>query len=250
MKVYKKNGENIPAIVVQDDLIGAPSGFTEISTIKDLKKLGEKSVDISIPGWTDKLCFRAKLKTFVYTKMQIALPSDLENQSNWDRLDAEEKSIAAHFFLVGKESFLLEVVNDLRYWSLEAMKYRHWTQEVRGQRLDIMEAIVFLRIQDVGDAKLILADLNQIAKDTVIDHDDLTKKLNVKVKVKRLGRMYIQGLSDEENDGVVAIGDFINSSSGTPFANNGFRNLPHTFRAGHTVDTVADELLAVMNGTF
>lgn len=250
MKIYKKDNEAIPAIVVQEDNVSDPTGYTEVTSILELIKLGVNSTDISIKGWTDKLCFRSKLKTLVYTKMQIASPEDVENQMNWDRLDADEKSAAAHFFLIGKESFLLEVVNDLRYWSLEAMKYRNWTQKVREQRLDTMESIVFLRIANIVDAKLILADLNQIAKDTVIDRDDLTKKLNANVKVKRLGRMYIQGLENVADDGVVALKDFIDSTAGTPFNDNGIRNSSYAFRTGHTASSVADELLTVIDGTF
>ena len=62
--------------------------------------------------------------------------------------------------------------------------------------------------------------------------------------------MYIQGLEDEEHDGVVAIVDWVKSTPGTPFENNGFFNLPYPFKPGHTPQSVSDELLSVINGEF
>lgn len=251
MKIYKENGEDIPAIKVQDDFTSAPSGYTEVTTIDELMHLGVNSTNINISGWSDMLSFRDKLKELVYTKMQIALPTDVEDQSKWDLLTDSEKRAAASFFLVSKESFLLEVENDLRYWSIMAMEYRDWTQSVRYKRLELMEAIVFLRIQNLKDAKLILADLNQIAKDTVIDKDDLTKKLINPVKIKRMGRMYIEGFDNEEDDGVVALRDYINETPNTPFENGkGFRGLSYAFKGTNTASSVADELLDVMDGKF
>jgi hypothetical protein len=111
-----------------------------------------------------------------------------------------------------------------------------------------MEALVFRRTNDLGYAKDILADLDQITKDTVIDIDDITKKLNTKVRGKKMTSMYISGLESEENDGIVAIVDYINSTVGTAFEGNGFRGLdPTKFKTGHTPDTVADELLTIVD---
>jgi len=251
MKIYKKDNEDIPAIKVQDNNEPSPSDYTEITTIDDLMSLGLGSTDISIPGWTDMICFRDKLKELVYTKMGVTSPEDIEDQNKWDLLSDLEKKASAEFFIVGRESFLLEVENDLRYWTVKSMEYRDWTQKVRFKRLEIMESIVFLRIQDICDAKIILADINQIAKDTVIEKDDLTKKLINPIRIKRMGRMYIEGLEDEENDGVVALRDYINETPGTPFQNGkGFRGLDCVFRTGHTASSVADELLDVMDGKF
>jgi len=62
--------------------------------------------------------------------------------------------------------------------------------------------------------------------------------------------MYIEGLADEANDGVVAIKDWIQSTVGTPFETNGFMNLSYPFQAGHTSQSVADEMVAILDGTF
>ena len=248
MKIYIEDGQAIPAVKVLRDSEPSPPGFTEVVDIPGIAKFGEQVIDVRTPGWYDKKCVREKLKTAVYTKMQIATPADTENQANWDLLTAEEKSIAAHWFLVGRESFLLEVVNDLRYWTVEAMLYRDWTMVARLHRLEAMEAVVFLRIWDLGYAKDVLADLAQITKDTVIDIDDVTDKLKSKVRIKRMTRMYVDGLESEADDGIVAIKDYIDSTAETPFENNGFRGLdPIKFRAPHTPDTVADELLEIIN---
>lgn len=220
---------------------------TDISTVEDM---GCKMMSINTPGWIDKKCVRDKLKNLIYTKMQIATLSDIEDQAKWDLLSDAEKSIAAHWFFVGKESFLFEVKNDQRYWDIKSMEYRKWTQDVKEKRLDLMEAIVFRRILDVSDSKQVLADMTQIYLDTVIDIDAVTNKLNQKVRVRRIARMYVEGLTNQADDGEAAIRDYINSEAGTPFATNGFRNLTCTFRGSHTADSVADELLTVIDSTW
>jgi hypothetical protein len=249
MKLYKESGEAYPAVKVLPNEDPAPAGFEEVTDICEFAKLGLNSVDIKMPGWTDRLAFRSELKIRVYAKMQLGAPADVESQTHWDRLTDDEKSLAAHYFLVGRESFLHEVVDDTRYWTIQAGDFRHWTQECRTYRAELAESIIFLRMQDLGHAKLILADLNQIAKDAVIELNEL-KKLTGKVRVKRLNRMYIEGLEDEEHDGVVAIKDWICSKEGTPFQNNGFKNLAYPFRTGHTADSVADELIAILDGVY
>ena len=184
--------------------------------------------------------------------MQVASAEDVDNEVNWNRLSQQEKSIAAHWFLVAKESFLLEINNSLRYWTIQANEYRTWTMEARSVRLNLMEGIVYLRVHDLGYAKDILSDLSQISKDTVIDVNDITKKLNNKIRLKRMTRMYINGLESVENDGVVAIKDYVDETPNTPFANgNGFRGLDASkFREGHTPDSVADELILVIEGKY
>jgi hypothetical protein len=247
MKIYIEDGQDIPAVKITQDGDPAPSGYTEVTSIVDIASYGSKAVDPSIKGWSDKKCVRDKLRTAVYTKMQIAIPSDVENPSKWANLDAAEKSIAVHWFLVGKEEFQTEVVNDDRYWVLEAEKYRKWTMDVKDFRLKIMEAIVFRRTVSLADAKQILADLSQIYVDTVVDIDAGTKKLNQKVRIRKMGDMYVEGITSLADDGEAAIKDFVNSEAGTPFASNGFRNYGYAFRTGHDADTVANELLEVIN---
>jgi len=250
MKVYKEENEALPDVKITQDSDNAPIGFVEITDIVELHRFGANSYGIDKQGWTDRLCFRSKLKEMIYTKMGVVDPDDVNDQSKWDLLSSQEKKLAADYFLVSKESFQLEVENSARYWIIKASEYRDWTQEAREKRLSLCDAIVYSRILNISDAKLILTDLNQIAKDTLIDKDDLTKKLNQKIIVKRLGKMYIQGLEDEEHDGVVAIVDWVKSTPGTPFENNGFFNLPYPFKPGHTAQSVSDELLSVINGEF
>lgn len=250
MKIYKENGETHPAIIVQDDVTAAPSGYTEITDIEGIAFYGVKAIDPQISGWSDKKCVRDKLKIAIYTKMQVAAPADVEDPAKWNNLTAAEKSVACHWFLVGKESFQLEVVNDDRYWVLEAEKYREWTMEVKDFRLKIMEAIVFRRTVALTDAKQILADLSQIYKDTEVDIDGATKKLNKKVRVKRMNDMYREGITSLADDGESGLRDFVNSEAGTPFENNGFRNYAYAFRTGHTANSVADEIIQVIDSTW
>jgi len=250
MKIYIEDGETYPAVQALQDGDAAPAGYSEVTDIETFYKYGKSSTNNLIEGWMDELAFRSKLKVMIYTKMQVTLPAHVDTQANWDLLNAGEKSIAAHYFIIGKESFLLEVNNDSRYWVIKAGEYRCWTQSDRRRRSEMCEAIIFMRMENLGDAKLTLAELNQITKDTVLDIDAVTNKLNGKAKVKRLNQMYIEGLEDEANDGVVAIKDWIQSTVGTPFENNGFMNLGFPFKTGHTVQSVADELMSILNGTF
>lgn len=250
MKVYKAENEVRPAVKIRQDSDNVPTGFVEITDIVELNEFAGTSFSIDKQGWTDRLCFRVKLKEMIYSKMGVIDSDDVNDESKWNLLSDKEKEIAAEYFLVSKESFQFEVENSARHWIIKASEYRDWTQEAREQRLSLCDAIIYSRILNISDAKLILTDLNQIAKDTLIDKDDLTKKLNQKIRVKRLGKMYIQGLEDEEHDGVVAIVDWVKSTAGTPFENNGFFNLPYPFKPGHTSQSVSDELLSVINGEF
>ena len=60
--------------------------------------------------------------------------------------------------------------------------------------------------------------------------------------------MYVEGLESEASDGIVALRDYVNSTAGTPFENDGFRNLDvSNFRPNHTPNSVADELLTVID---
>jgi hypothetical protein len=250
MKFYIENNEAIPAVIVQESAEQAPVNYTETTDIVAVEKNGLLGLNKSHAGWRDKKNLRDILKTLIYTKMQIAAPADVENQSKFDLLTDAEKSVATHWFLVGKESFQLSVVNDDKYWTEEAHQYRLWTEEVKEHRLARMESLVFRRMLDVGDAKQVLSDLNQLAQDTIIDIDDITNVLQTKVRVKRLARMYVEGLGSLAEDGVVGLRDFVDSTTGTPFASGGFRNYNFTFRVGHTADSVADELLEIIDGTW
>jgi len=251
MKLYKEDDEALyPNIKVLPDGDAAPAGYTQIDDIAQAHKFGLSALSEGAPGWGDKLAFRSKIKTMVYTKMQVAAPADADDPAKWDLLSDAEKSIAANLFLIGAEAFFLEVENDLRAWAIKAGQYRCWTQGVREHRAELAEAILFMRMANLGEAKLVLADLTQIALDTIIDIDPITKKTKGKVRVKKLNRMYIEGLEDEEHDGVVAVRDWIQSTAGTPYATNGFMNLGYSFKTGHTAATVRDELLAALDGAF
>lgn len=250
MKLYIEDGQTYPAIKVLQDADPAPTGFSEITDIVQANKYGLGVIDRCISGWCDKLSFRTKMKEMIYTKMQVAAPADVDDQAKWDLLTAAEKKIAAELFVIGKESFFLEVNNDLRHWTLKAGEYRTWSMEARQQRSDLAESILFMRMANLSDAKQASADLSQIALDTVIDIDDVSKKVQSKVRVKRLNRQYVEGLEDEEHDGVVAVKDWINSKVGTPYENNGFMNLGYPFEGSHTAESVRDEMLAALDGLY
>lgn len=250
MKIYQEDNESIPAIKVLSDGDSAPAGFTEITDIVAAYQHGASAISPKTAGWRDRLSFRSKIKQMVYTKMQVTQPADVANQAKWDLLSADEKRIAAEFFLIGNESFFLEVDNDLQGWTLKAGDYRTWTMGARQKRSDLAESILFMRMANLGDAKQTSADLSQISLDTVIDIDDVTKKTKSKVRVKRLNRQYVEGLEDEEHDGVVAVKDWIQSTVGTPYENNGFMNLGYPFKGSHTAASVRDEMIAALDGTY
>ncbi len=228
------------------------SGFTESTDIQTWADQ-EFRVNPNTKGFRDKKCLRDKLKSLVYAKMGVTVPADVEDQVKWDKLDDDEKFVAATYFLVGKPDFLLEVKNDEVFWDLQATKYRLWSQEAKEFRLALMESVVFRRITDIAEAKDVLQTMNQVVKDTniAINNDVLTDKFLVKNLVKQ----YVEGIDGTVEDnasGKVFIGlaDYIDSRTGTPFNNNGFRNLSCTFRGTHTADTVADELLTIMKGDY
>lgn len=261
MKIYIKNGESIPAVKVQDDVTAAPSGYTEVTDILGIAKYGAQGVNISTKGWYDKKCVRDKIKIAVYTKMGVAVPADTENQDKWDLLTAEEKSIAAHWFCVRKHSFQDEVLDDTannrRYWKIKASEYREWTIDVRRRRLSLLEAVVFVAIQDIADSKVIMGDLDQIMAlsdefefDGGLTNANTKVKLINKVRIKKLGSHYKNGLQSQADDGTPALRDFINSEIDTPFAGKGFREYTYTTRGSYTIAALADELLEIIDGTW
>lgn len=247
MKIYKENGETYPAIIIQDDVTAAPVGYTEVTDIVGISQYGCQGIDPKISGWYDKKCVRDKLSTAIYTKMGVAAPADVEDPTKWNLLTDAEKSIAVHMFIVGKEEFQLEVVNDDRYWILEAEKYRRWTMEVKDFRLKLMESIVFRRTLSLADAKQIIADLSQIYIDTVIDIDGATNKLQNSVRIRKMNDMYVEGLTSLADDGEVALADYLQETAGTPFEGNGFLSYAYTFRTGHTAASVSAEIMKVIN---
>jgi hypothetical protein len=202
MKIYKEDGEAIPAIQVLPDADPAPTGYTETTDIVEVERYGRKKVDPELAGWCDRLCLRDKLKSLIYTKMGVAVPADVDDQTKWDLLTAGEKQVAADYYVIGKESFFLEVENDLRVWTMKATEFRHWTMEDRKGRAELAESILFMRLLNLADAKQCMADLHQIAPDTVIDIDGATNKLNGMVRVKSLSQQYVEGLEDLATDGM------------------------------------------------
>jgi hypothetical protein len=250
MKLYVENNQSYPAVIVQQDADPAPFGFTEVTAIEDFVRYGLNTTNENTPGWLDRLCFRDKLKSMIYAKMGVVTPADVDDPAKWNLLNANEKSIACHYFVVSAEAFFTEVNSDPRYWILQSGEYRRWTQSARTQRANLCEAVIFMRMLNLSDAKLILADMNQITKDTVLDIDGATNKLNQNAPVKRMNQMYIEGLEDQANDGVAAIKDWITSAVGTPFENNGFMQLVYPFKAGHTSQSVADEMISILDGAF
>jgi hypothetical protein len=250
MKLYIEDGQNFPAVKVQQDADPAPPGYTEVTGIEDFVRYGLNTTNDDTVGWIDRLCFRDQLKTMIYAKMGVVTPADVDDPAKWNLLNANEKSIACHYFVVAAEAFFTEVNSDPRYWILQSGEYRRWTQDARTQRTNLCEAVIFMRMLNLGDAKLILADMNQVCKDTVLDIDGATNQLNQSAPVKRMNQMYIEGLEDQANDGVAAIKDWIQSTVGTPFEGNGFMDLAYPFKVGHTSASVRDELLSIIDGTF
>lgn len=232
----------------------------EVTDIVEIEDFGLRIVNIENKGWFDRKAVRDRLKVSVYTKMGVALPADVEDQTKWDLLTAAEKSIAAHWFLVGKHSFQDEVVDDTannrRYWKCEALKYRDWTTQARERRLQLMEAVVFCGILDVNDAKDIMKQLDQISKDEEFEFDASLATPNTKAKLvspvrfKKMRSMYQDGIQSKAEDGIDALRDYIDSTAGTLYENNGFRSYTYATRGSYTIDTLADELLSVIDGTW
>jgi len=251
MKIYKENNEaEYPAVIVQDDVAAAPVGFTEVTDIEGIAKYGLQAVDKYTPGWRDRKAVRDKLKVAIYTKMQVAAPADVENPVNWNRLTAPEKHIATHYFLVGNHDFQNEVVNDRAYWAIEAGNYREWTMGIKEHRLAWMEATVFLALVDVQDSLKVLEELDQITKGVEEFIFDLSNKLVKSVKTKRLARLYVNGIQSQASDGIAGLEDWVNSTAGTPFEGNGLRSITYPMRGTYTANSLADEILEIINGTW
>lgn len=253
MKLYVKEGDTDVKVLPDGD--DPPAGYEEKTSIEDWAGYAPRAISIYTFSFRDKLTLRGILRVLIYTKMQVATPADAEDPAKWNLLNGAEKAIAAHYFLVGKEDFLLEVVDNDLYWTLEATTYREWSQEDRKSRLAIMEAIVFRRLLYVQEAKEVLVNMNQLLKGTKILLDGNDETMG-KITVNKLNQEYVEGVEGTQKDNVgsfvfVGIRDYIDSVSGTPFATpDGFRDLTYTFRTGHTADTVADELLRVLDGTW
>jgi len=250
MKVWKENIENWPAVIIQHDAELGPAGFIEVTDIVGISTYGMQGVNESTPGWRDQKNVRDKLKVLVYTKMGIDDPADVDDPAKWNLLTADEKSIAVHWFLIGKHDFQNEVVNDRKYWTVQAANYRKWTMTVKEGRLDLMESLVFNGIKSVADAKQVLSDLDQIPKGLEEFIFDNNNKLTKKVRVRRMARLYINGIQSQEEDGIAGLYDYINSTIGTPFAGNGLRSITYPLRGAYTADSLADELLSVIHGTW
>mgnify|MGYP007073179287 FL=1 len=249
MKIFVRDKQTTSIhYFVEQDAYTPAGNEEEVTDIVTTENVGLKLVNLQTIGWRDRKAVRDRLKTLVYTKMGVAIPADTEDPAKWNLLTDEEKSIAVHWFLVGKADFQNEVKNDDTYWICEGQKYRKWTNEVRQQRLEFIESIVMKRMAVLDEAKQVLADMNQISKDTLLDFDDVSKVLNNKVRLRPLTRLYVAGLESEADDGVAALRDYLNSEAGTPFATNGFRNLTYSFNSPHTADTTADECIDVIDG--
>jgi len=254
MKLYKENSGTRPAAVILPDSDSTPEGFIQITDIVDASEVGLSKIKTSQEGFRDKLSYRSLIKDLVYAKMGVTLPEHVGEQAKWDELDDQEKQVACNLFIVKKESFFIEVVNDIKHWDLKAADYRCWSMSARTCRAELAEGILFNRIADPAKSKQLLADLSQIALDTVIDIDDVTKKTKEKVRVKRLNQQYIEGLEDFEHDGIVAIVDWIQSTVGTPYENNGFMSFDgepgYDLEGSNTFTGVRDDMLAALAGTY
>ena len=195
-----------------------PSDYTVITDIVDYEN-GGKAVGVLM----DRIAVRKGLKALISTKMTISVESDWDDQVKFDLLNDDEKSIACHWFIVKNKSFRLEVVNDQSYWNQESVKYREWTCKARIARSVDMQTLIFERMVNVNDA---------IA---MINYDF------------SLWSKYHAGTVSLASDGQEGLKDYFNSEPETSFANNGFRGNPYPFNTGHTADSVADELIAIVD---
>jgi hypothetical protein len=250
MKIYIENGQAHPVVQALPDADPAPVGYTLTEDIVDAHKYGARAVATGLLGWGDRMCVRTKIKDLIYIKMGIVVNNDLRDQAKWDLLTVQEKKIACKYFIVSKDSFFAEVENDDRYWVYEASKYRVWSMKARKIRADLADSILFMRMYDVGDAKLLMADMRQIAFDTEIIIDGITNKTTSPIRIKSLRQQYIEGLESNNLDGVPGIRDWIRSASGTPFQNSGFMQVAYTLKGGHTLGSVRDEMLAALDGEY
>ena len=246
--------------IVGDSYDFGSNNATEITDIVSVEAIGLKLIDQATPGWYDRKCVRDRLKGLVYSKMQVSVPADVDDPVKWDLLTDAEKDIAAHWFLVGKHDFQDEVFDDTqnnrRYWKLRALNYRDWTQSGRNERMKMMESIVFCGIQDVADAFKIIEELDQISTeeefkfDVALTSATIPAKLTERVNVKGIRNLYKDGIESKASDGQYSLRDFINSTSGTIYENDGFRSYTYATRGGYTIDSLADELLTVIDGTW
>lgn len=247
MRVYLEDLVHIPNVIALPDGEDPPAGYTETTDAVKIANLGLDAAKLKNPGWFDKKCVRDKLRELIYLRMGITSPADVEDPDKWNNLSNEEKYVATHWFLVAKHEFQNEIVNNRRYWSIEALKYREWSMEVRRARLGLMEGLVFTAIQSLTDAKQILKDLEQIPAGSEAFEFDAEGKLVNKVHIKSLSKAYVEGIQALSQDGIIGLRDFINSEVGTPFEGNGFRSYSYTCRGGYTIDSLADELVDIID---
>lgn len=234
------------------------TGYTDKTTIENVGKYGEEITRASpIAAWRDKKNVRDLIKTLVYTKMGVAVAADTENDTKYALLTTAEQSVALHWFVLGKESWQLAVVNDDKYWTENAASYRVWTTEqVRRTRLRRMESLIFRRLLYLEQAKDILLTMTQVLEGTPIPLDASSPaKTTSPVRVRTLTSTFVEGVEGtlEDNAGSFvfeSLFDYIDSRTGTAFAGKGFRNVTHTFRGTHTAATVANELLDIGKGNW
>jgi len=134
MKLYKKNGESLPAVKILPDSDPVPAGYTIVTDIVDASKFSFRLINPETIGFRDRLSYREFVKGLVYTKMTVALPEHVSDQARWDILAPEEKMIACDLFLVSEESFFLGVTGDIKVWDIKAASYRCWSMEARDHR--------------------------------------------------------------------------------------------------------------------
>src|SRR3989304_7914094 len=158
MKIYKENNELIPAIVIRVDGDTPPDNFTEVTDIVEVEKYGLSGINKKIQGWRDKKAVRDKLKTLIYTKMGVITMADTENDTKFNLLTPQEKSIALHWCLLGKPEWQVAENSDDKYWTDIASDYRAWSttgkvEGARQKRLGRMESLVFRRLLYLYEAK-------------------------------------------------------------------------------------------------
>jgi len=233
--------------VVDDAYDFAGNNATEIDDIVTAEKFGLMLFEQGTPGFRFKLSVRSMLKTLIYTKMTAADEDDTYIVAKQDLLTDAEKYIAAHWWLVKDDVMLLAINSDDKYWTNQSMDYRLWSKDEREKILATMEALVFRRIKYKNDAIQVLADLDQILKDSEQFLFDAGDKLTQKVQIKRLSRQYVSGIESNSGDGQIAIRDYIAGTASTPFEFDSFKDLTVTFQGAHTATTVSVELLEIID---
>lgn len=245
MKLYTENGVTPPAVEVLKDEDPAPGGYTEVTDICDWETYGKPAIG-KWSWFRDYKCLREELKTRINTKAGFD-PQDEQtyNQTNWDKLTANEKDLASRYFFVPEP--LRVQVHTMDQQIEFGIVFNEEATKSRVARFDRAKSEAYCRL-DFGDACEVIDELQQVTKNTVIELDVDDKLIN-KAIVKTLRDSYrecgVEGTVEDQ--GLVGLFDYLLSRADTPFAGLGLSSKAYTVVGMTDCAELADKLHDILS---